>query len=188
MAEPFNFAEGATFSDDPITPNNGETTIEDKVLADTQGRANAFDFIARSNARRNEKKEQREKKEKEPPKKLPPRRKGAMVRQLEDLYTTVGLFVMAFDQPCGTAIVNSAAKCAEALDNLAYENDAVRRILYRILETSAWGTVLAAHSPIIMAIAIHHVPAVRTVMGKLMAKGVGEEAEKFANQQNPDSE
>lgn len=178
MAEPFNFAEGASFSDDPIVPGGDHIVTEETVLGDSEGRARAFDFIARSNRERNERKE---KKEKEPPKKLPPRRKGALVKQLEELYTTVGMAVMAFDQPCGTAIVNSAERCAISLDNLAYENDAVRRILYRILETSAWGGVFAAHSPIIMAIAVHHVPAVRTVMARLMAKGVGEEAEKFAN-------
>lgn len=181
MTMPFDFAQGAEFSDDPIVPGGDNVVTEEQVVNDSDGRSKAFDFIALANRGRNEKKAEKEKAEKKEPKKLPPRRKGALVRQLEELYTTLGMAVMAFDEPCGTAIVNSATKCAESLDNLAYENDAVRRILYRILETSAWGGVIIAHSPIIMAVAVHHVPIVRVTMAKMMAKRVGDEAEKFAN-------
>jgi hypothetical protein len=115
---------------------------------------------------------------------LPPKRRGALVGPLTDLYTTIGTMLCAFDQQCGIAVVNSAPKCAEALDKLAYENDAIRKTLYRLLETSAWGGVIAAHSPIIFAIAIHHVPAVRSAMGAMAARGVGDEAEQFANGAN----
>lgn len=81
---------------------------------------------------------------------------ATLKKSLTELYASVGMVLMPFDQPCGTAVVNSAEPCAEALVKLAAENDAVRRALSAITQTSAWGGVIAAHLPIIMAVTSHH--------------------------------
>lgn len=96
------------------------------------------------------------------PKPIPPKpRPGQLVKPFTDLYVTVGTMMLPFDQVCGMAVVSSAPKCAEALEQLARENPAVRRALMAMVETSVWGAVLAAHAPILLAVAMHHVPAIR---------------------------
>ena len=190
MAEPVDFnalVNGAELSEDEIVPGESGRTVvsEDDVIGDTETRGRIFDMLRPVNEEKQNKRErkQREKAEK-PERKLPPRRKGSLVGPLTDLYTTIGTMLCAVDQNCGLAIVNSASKCAESMDKLAYENEAVRRTLYRLLETSAWGGVITAHSPIIFAVAIHHVPAVRNALGKMASRGIGDEAENYVNGQS----
>lgn len=77
-------------------------------------------------------------------------------KALMDLYAAGGMMLLPFDQPCGTAVMNSAESCADSLVKLAQENDSVRRALTGLTQTSAWGGVIAAHLPIMMAVAGHH--------------------------------
>lgn len=179
MAEPIDYERlnlGAETADDPIEPS-AESNVN--ALEDPVSRGRAFDIVSNAaRSRRSEKENKTPKPEKEE-KKLPPRRRGSLVKPLEEMYVTIGMAVMAFDEPCGIAITNSATRCAEALDNLAYENDAVRRVIMRLIQTSAWGGVVMAHSPIIMAIAVHHVPGAKNVVTKLMAVQASREAEDY---------
>ena len=85
--------------------------------------------------------------------------------------------VMPFDPSCGRIIIENSEKCADALDDLAKTNSAVRYFLITLFTTSAWGAVVMAHAPIVMAIAMHHVPALK----KQQEKMVGEFAEMMAN-------
>ena len=78
--------------------------------------------------------------------------------KLTQVYAFAGTAVFAFDPYCGRAILTSAESAAEAMDQLARENPAVKRVLEALVKTSALGTVIAAHMPIIMAIAMHHGP------------------------------
>lgn len=99
------------------------------------------------------------------PKAIPPKpRPGALVKGFTEFYTAAGTMLLPFDQPCGMVIINSAEDCARSLDTLARDNPKVRRILMAMLETSAWGAVIAAHLPIITAVAMHHVGPVRNAM------------------------
>lgn len=99
-----------------------------------------------------------------------PKRKGQFVQPLTALYTSVGIMLMPFDAVCGKAVVTSAEDCARSLDELAYQNDAVRRVVYALVQTSTLGAVIAAHAPILMAVAIHHIPSVQNAMGSLGAQ------------------
>lgn len=92
----------------------------------------------------------------------PRAKKGAFVEPLEQLYTTIGMMLMAFDPTCAEVVIKSANQCAEAMDELAYQNEAVRRALVALTTTSAVGAVLFAHAPIIMAVAMHHGPGKMT--------------------------
>jgi hypothetical protein len=96
---------------------------------------------------------------------------------LEDFYTGIGMFMMPFDPACGKVVIEAAPKCAESLDELAKTNPAVRRLLIQLVSTSAMGMVVVAHAPIVMAIAMHHVPMLR----KKQEQMVGEFAEMMAN-------
>lgn len=145
---------------DPVTPfvDEGDIgTLNAHELADrvTQRTNAARDWL---NGKRPAKPDKPPKVEKPVPPK-PPR--GSLVRQLTDLYVALGTFVLPFDTVCGTAVINSAPKCAEALEALARDNPAVRRAIMRLVETSAWGMVITAHAPIMLAVAMHHIPAVR---------------------------
>jgi hypothetical protein len=94
-------------------------------------------------------------------KRIPRTPKGGLKKALEELYTTVGMGVMMMDPHCGTVIIENAPKCAEALNNMADQNQALKRILLRIVETSLIGELMFAHAPIVMAVMAHHVPKFR---------------------------
>lgn len=105
-------------------------------------------------------------KDKEPPKaratkrrKPAPRaKKGAFIEPLEALYGSLAAVLMPFDPQCANVIAMSATRCAESMDELAYQNESVRRALTALTQTSALGAVIFAHAPIIMAVAVHHGP------------------------------
>ena len=152
----FEVGEAMTDSSDsdPITPNSEASNGIPPVDDDTNG--SRYDNIRKLfDARRTPPKPKAEKP-------IPPKpRPGTLVKPLTDLYTSIGTMLVPFDQPCGMAIVNSANDCAKALENLARENPAVRRALLRLVETSVWGQVIAAHAPIFVTVAMHHSPTIR---------------------------
>lgn len=88
----------------------------------------------------------------------PRAKRGAFIEPLTQLYTLIGGMLMPFDPQCANVVIMSAEHCAESMDNLAYENEAVRRALTALTQTSAIGAVVMAHAPIIMAVAMHHGP------------------------------
>lgn len=118
---------------------------------------------------------------------VPAMPRGGLKSSLTQMYTGIGMAVMPFDPACGRVVIENAETCAAALDELAKTNPAVRRVLMSLVTTSAWGAVIMAHAPILMAVAMHHVPALREKQEKM----VGEMAEMFANgfgQQNGEDE
>lgn len=96
-----------------------------------------------------------------------PRRKGMFIEPLEKVYVAAGMFVMPFDAVCGNAVIQSAANCAKTGDELAYNNEVVRRVFWTLTQTSAGFAFFMANLPILMAIAIHHVPAAQNMMGAM---------------------
>lgn len=166
-------------STDPITP---DTPITEELLVNDPEREHKRNVITEAlftGKRAREPKADRPKKERKP---LPPKRKGSLTKRLEEFYVSFGMMLMPFDSVCGTAVVNSAERCAEALDNLAYENDAVRRAVLAMLETNAWGQVIMAHAPILMMVMTHHVPAFRNgIAARFAGMQAAAEAEAHAN-------
>ena len=86
--------------------------------------------------------------------KAPPYRQGMFVVPIEKLYRKAGKLVKAFDVPVGTVIIEQARECAEAWDDLARRNPAIRAFLARLTTTSAWSEVFMAHLPILLAIVL----------------------------------
>ncbi len=83
---------------------------------------------------------------------------GVLKESLTGLYAGIGMMLMPFDAHCGSAVIEAADTCAGSLEDLAKTNPAVRKALMTLVKTSAWGTVIAAHAPLIMAIMAHHGP------------------------------
>lgn len=110
-----------------------------------------------------------------------PTPRGGLKAALENFYTSAGMAIMPFDPSCARIILQNAPKCAETMDELAKTNPAVRRVLIGLVTTSVIGAVVTAHAPIIMAICLHHIPALRERQEKM----VGEMAEMFANMNFP---
>jgi hypothetical protein len=93
--------------------------------------------------------------------KEPPSKPGEFVEPLTQFYVMAGMTVAALDkhdQVCGPAIAESAEQCAQAWDDLAQKNPAVRRALRSMLQVSAVGAVVSAHLPIMIAILTQHMP------------------------------
>lgn len=162
---------------DPIVPDN--VNLGEEMPADPADKRSYLRRVLIGDE--GEPKPKRTKTKKPPP---PKPRPGTLVKPLTDFYTSIGMLMVPFDPFCGGAVVKSAPKCAEAMENLARENPAVRRAILSVIETSVWGQVIVAHSPIIMAVAAHHVPKVRNGMEKIAEKATAESAERFLREQN----
>jgi hypothetical protein len=124
----------------------------------------------------------REKAGKEKTRKPPiPMPRGGLVKPLEQFYVGIGFMLMPVDPHCARIVIDNATKCAESLDELAKINPAVRRFLLGLVSSSAIGAVIMAHLPIVMAVMMHHVPALKQRQEKMF----GEFAEMVANMPHP---
>jgi hypothetical protein len=75
-----------------------------------------------------------------------------LAASVEKMYGGIALAVMPLDPDLATAIMMSATKAAEAWEELARQNHAVRRVLLAMIETTALGTLIAAHVPIFVLV------------------------------------
>lgn len=140
-----------SFSDAPTGP--APTSAADRVRATLRGRKDRGGGAADSEPR------ERKGPGPRPASVIPPKpREGSLVKPLTDLYVTVGLTLAPFDPVCSTAVLTNAEECARRLEALARENESVRRIILAMVQTSAWGGVIAAHLPIIAMVMTHHGP------------------------------
>lgn len=91
----------------------------------------------------------------------PRRRQTKISKELESMYAAIGASIYMFNPRIGATIAQQAKPCAESLDELARTNPAIRKALERMLVTTAWSATIAAHMPIIVAVATEYVPHVR---------------------------
>ena len=90
---------------------------------------------------------------------IPPKpREGSLVKPLTELYTSLGIMIAPLDPVCSVAIIENAEPCARSLENLARENEAVRRAILALTQTTAWGGVIIAHLPLLLMVMTHHGP------------------------------
>jgi hypothetical protein len=86
---------------------------------------------------------------------------GKLEKNLQDTYATIGTMVGMFDPYCGRSVVDNSEAMAQSMAEWAAEDPKVRKALEKMLTVGAFGKVIAAHMPVVMAISMHHVPAVR---------------------------
>lgn len=84
-------------------------------------------------------------------------RQGELAKALTRTYGSVGMMLFPFDSQCGSTILENSEEMANSLEQLAKENDAVKRVLEKMVATGAWTAVIGAHLPVVMSIANHHV-------------------------------
>jgi hypothetical protein len=102
---------------------------------------------------------------------------------IEKTYHNLALAVTPFDVELGEQLHNIAAEAADAWNELAKRNQAVRRFIVYITETTAWGAVVAAHSPII-GLMFARLMGEQKRTSLLQMFSVAAEAERYANEQN----
>lgn len=90
-----------------------------------------------------------------------PIKPGAISEGIAQFYGFIGMSVGMIDPHCGGIIVQNAQPMANSLEEAAKTSPALRKFLEGLVTTSVWGQVMAAHAPVLTAIAAHHVPAIR---------------------------
>jgi predicted TIM-barrel enzyme len=93
------------------------------------------------------------------------RQRGSGVRQLNKadldqlraMYATAGIALMPFNAGAAIALTEGADECVDAWDELAKQNDSVRRALLAMIEGGAWSRVFMAHVPIILTFIPGHI-------------------------------
>lgn len=75
----------------------------------------------------------------------------ADLTQLRSMYDSAGFMAMMVRPQAAEAIANCADDCVKRWEELAKQNDNVRRMILSMIEGSAWTAVVTAHMPIILA-------------------------------------
>lgn len=92
-------------------------------------------------------------------------RKRNLTEPLTDMYVTAGMGLGMFWPDDAAIIIPNAPKLAESLVKWGDSDPKVYAALERLCTTSAFGAVLAAHAPVILALLANH-----NVIGKKDAK------------------
>lgn len=93
---------------------------------------------------------------------------GVISKGMAKLYRRTGKILKAIDRDIGIAVIESADDCGEAWDDLARTNPRIRAALLKMITGGSWASLLWAHAPIFMAIAMKdgirkHIPFMRFV-------------------------
>ncbi|SRR6266702_4969122 len=84
-------------------------------------------------------------------------RKPPLKKRLEDAFIAIGVAVgTTGDMVCAGVIMAQAEPMAAAWENLAKTSPRVRAAIERLLTGSAWGEVMFATAPVVIAVAVHH--------------------------------
>lgn len=97
---------------------------------------------------------------------IPPMPRGGIAGPITALYKRIGSFVQPFDPGCGTALIMGAEDCGKAWEEVCKRNPQIRRYILALLATGANAELIIAHAPILAAVAIHHIPAVRQMVAQ----------------------
>lgn len=103
-----------------------------------------------------------------------------MAEKIAGLYESAAMALMPIDMELAAALTEIAPKAGEAWVEIARQNRAVRIMLLKLIETSAWGALFAAHAPIFYLMRDRALgKASRTNMiGEFLAQSVHPDAEK----------
>jgi hypothetical protein len=105
----------------------------------------------------------------------PPFRAGTIAKGMNKLYRRVGKLVKMADPMIGQAFIDITVKddeddttVGEAWEELAKVNPRIRAALLKLMTGSGWGTLLACHLPVLMAVGIRTGFLERLPLGGLM--------------------
>lgn len=118
------------------------------------------------------------------PEPVAPFRAGPIAKGVNRLYRKAGKILSVWDREIGAAVIECTRKdidpetgepdpddvtVGEAWEEIARVNPRIRRILLRMIEGGAWGQLLMAHAPILLAILMKESILKRLPMGRLLA-------------------
>ena len=118
---------------------------------------------------------------------VPQHRPGIITKGVNRLYRKIGKVVRAMDPDIGIAIIESTKNTAEdgeaddsvgaAWDEVARTNPRIRRFLLKAIAGGAWGQLLMAHAPILLAVLMkdgirRHIPFMKLMEAFLSDDGV----------------
>lgn len=107
-----------------------------------------------------------------------PYRPGQITRGMNRRYRQLGKLVRAMDPAVGGALISMAENSADdgeddsvgaAWEELARSNPRIRRFCLRLVQGGAWGGLLMAHMPLLIAVGMKFVSADPGFFGKLIA-------------------
>jgi hypothetical protein len=111
-----------------------------------------------------------------PPVDVPPFRAGPIATGMNKLYARTGKILRVMDPDIGNAVLASTRKeseddvtVGEAWEELARVNPRIRATLLKMIQGGAWGQLMMAHAPIIMAILMKDAVRRRIPMFKLVS-------------------
>jgi len=104
------------------------------------------------------------------PRKVIPNRPGQFIEPLTDVYNGLALMVMPFEPELAMTLMSPhrtpteedpnpltvAENCAKAWDEAAQRSESIRRMLDGFLTVSVFGTLVAAHAPLLMVLLKNH--------------------------------
>jgi hypothetical protein len=115
---------------------------------------------------------------------LPPIPAKGFAPGVAKMYEALSMAVTPFDVELGETLLSVKDEAAQAWDELARQNHTVRRLLVALMETTAWGQVIAAHSPLV---GLTFARAMGTSQRQTLAQVIlGKQAENYANRQGQD--
>lgn len=117
--------------------------------------------------------------------------KGVIAVGMTKLYKRTGRIVKAMDKDIGIAIIECAEDCGEAWDELARTNPRVRKFLLKLVSGGAWGSVIMAHAPILLAVIMKdgikkHIPFMRLLNSVLEDNDGDNDIASMFGDMNPD--
>lgn len=117
--------------------------------------------------------------------------KGVIAVGMTKLYRRTGRIVKAMDKDIGIAIIESAEDCGEAWDELARTNPRVRKFLLKLVSGGAWGSVIMAHAPILLAVIMKdgikkHIPFMKLLNSVLEDSDSDDEIASMLGGMSPD--
>jgi hypothetical protein len=127
------------------------------------------------------------------PRTVVPKLPQSAKKELAKFYTFVGGMIKPFDEITGDVIMEQADDCAEAVFNLAQENDRFREALYSMMQTSLTMAIIMAHAPIVASIVARKSQDPRVKMGAMgvymasRAEKNGPAFDLFAGEEDNDS-
>src|SRR5262245_26764734 len=77
---------------------------------------------------------------------------GELVKPVAKFYGLAAMAIAPVRPKTGHALMVQAMACATAWDNLAQENDSVRRVILWCIESGIWGEMVVAHMPILFSL------------------------------------
>lgn len=80
---------------------------------------------------------------------------------LTNFYSMASLAMVPIKMEIAEAIANATDKCVDSVLNLATTNSSLRKFLEKSIDSVGWVSVLVAHAPILLAIAMAYVPSLK---------------------------